>query len=48
MFHPRGASCYITYNWKFSNSRSTLEYQISIGIEMVFSSNFDKMSKMIF
>ena len=30
---------------KFPNSHSTSEYQISIGTEMVFSSNLDKMSK---
>ena len=30
---------------KFPNSRSTFEHQISIGTEMVFSLNLDKMSK---
>ena len=30
---------------KFPNSRSTLEYKNSIGTEMVFSQNLDKISK---
>ena len=33
---------------KFPNSCSIFEYQISIGTEMVFSSNLDKMGKMKF
>ena len=30
---------------KFPNSPTTFEYQISIGTEIVFSSNFNKISK---
>ena len=45
MFHPRGTSCYITSNWKVSTLVAHLSTKISIGTEMVFSLNLDKMSK---
>ena len=48
MFHPRGTSCYITYNLSFQTLVVRLSTKISIGTEMVFSPNRDKMSKMIF